>query len=239
MELNGKSLDQYSPEDLEKMEAFFLARASQKAESMDRRKDDYVEVRDNMIDNLLEKFIALNKELMERKKESWSELNTLITLKEEAFGTTDTPQKSHTFTHSNNKTRVMVQEAAIVTFDDTAANGAAKIKQFIKTLTTAETSDIIEMVMNLLGPDKEGNLNPRKMITLFAMKDKRAIRLAKEGKLIEPLFDEGVEIIRKAMRFDYNATYIDVQRRRGGDNKWESIKLNFASMPVGAAQSDD
>jgi hypothetical protein len=219
-----------SPEQLAALTAEVRAKDAAASEAMASKKEQYVAMRDNLIAEQFNRFLWMRKKMEELKVDAFKELNALIEMKAEAFG--EQNQKSHTFTNARNTHRIVVNNAAIVSFDDTASAGAAKIKAYINTLASSENQEIIEMLVNLLGPDREGNLNPRKMTVLFDLKDKMARKAGSEGRALHHLLADGVEIIRNSMRYNYSATYIDVQYRRAGDNKWETVALNFASMPV-------
>lgn len=231
------TLENLSAADLEKVMALAKAAEVAKSEGFVSKKEAFMQKQEAVIDELYDAFVIENERLLKLKANAWHKLKNLIREKDEAFGPTS--QKSYSFVNCDNSKKVDITEASIVSFDETSANGAALIKAFIVSSTTSENRHILDMLLNMLGPDREGNLNPKKMTTLFTWYDGYERDQNKQGKLVDASLQQGIEILRAAIRHDKNASYIDVLARTGLDGKWESIKLNFASMPVGAAQSDD
>lgn len=201
---------------------------AKKQESLIQKKEHYAAMRDEMIAKAVSNFREQEQAMTDLKNALVSDIAALVDIKTEAFG--ETEQKGHTFTNKDGTMRVKTSEAEILGFDDTALNGVAKIKTYIKGLASENNQELIEMILRLLKPDKEGNLNPREVVKLFNYKDELEAKLSKQGKQIDPVFSEGVEIIRQAKKVDRKAYYIEVLTRENEKGKWRAIRLNFANI---------
>lgn len=133
---------------------------------------------------------ALSDEMRRLKEEIFSDAETLITLKEELFKT-KCDRRSDTFTTSDGRITISLGNRTNDGWDNTVEVGIAKVKEYLQSLAKDEDgAKMFEVVMKLLAKDRKGNLRAGAMIQL----EQHARRFG------DPLFIEGVEIIRQSYR---------------------------------------
>lgn len=133
---------------------------------------------------------ALSDEMRRLKEEIFSDAETLITLKEELFRT-KCDRRSDTFTTSDGRITISLGNRTNDGWDNTVEVGIAKVKEYLQSLAKDEDgAKMFEVVMKLLAKDRKGNLRAGAMIQL----EQHARRFG------DPLFIEGVEIIRQSYR---------------------------------------
>lgn len=133
---------------------------------------------------------ALSNEMRRLKEEIFNDAETLITLKEELFKT-KCDRRSDTFTTSDGRITISLGNRTNDGWDNTVEVGIAKVKEYLQSLAKDEDgAKMFEVVMKLLAKDRKGNLRAGAMIQL----EQHARRFG------DPLFIEGVEIIRQSYR---------------------------------------
>lgn len=133
---------------------------------------------------------ALSDEMRRLKEEIFNDAETLITLKEELFKT-KCDRRSDTFTTSDGRITISLGNRTNDGWDNTVEVGIAKVKEYLQSLAKDEDgAKMFEVVMKLLAKDRKGNLRAGAMIQL----EQHARRFG------DPLFIEGVEIIRQSYR---------------------------------------
>ena len=111
-------------------------------------------------------------------------------LKEELFKT-KCDRRSDTFTTSDGRITISLGNRTNDGWDNTVEVGISKVKEYLQSLAKDEDgAKMFEVVMKLLAKDRKGNLRAGAMIQL----EQHARRFG------DPLFIEGVEIIRQSYR---------------------------------------
>lgn len=163
-------------------------------------------------------------ELMRLEKERvFANANTLIQEKERLY---DTKQDRHSnqFTTSDGKVTVALGYRTNDGWDDTVNVGIAKVKEYLKSLTsTEEGAKAVDIILKLLAKDKKGNLKASSMIQLEQL-------AAKYGN---PLFIEGVQIIRDSYRPVDSCQFISVSYKDENGVK-HVLPLSLAAMDLNA-----
>lgn len=163
-------------------------------------------------------------ELMRLEKERvFANANTLIQEKERLY---DTKQDRHSnqFTTSDGKVTVALGYRTNDGWDDTVNVGIAKVKEYLKSLTsTEEGAKAVDIILKLLSKDKKGNLKASSMIQLEQL-------AAKNGN---PLFIEGVQIIRDSYRPVDSCQFISVSYKDENGVK-HVLPLSLAAMDLNA-----
>ena len=163
-------------------------------------------------------------ELMRLEKERvFANANTLIQEKERLY---DTKQDRHSnqFTTSDGKVTVALGYRTNDGWDDTVNVGIAKVKEYLKSLTsTEEGAKAVDIILKLLSKDKKGNLKASSMIQLEQL-------AAKNGN---PLFIEGVQIIRDSYRPVESCQCISVSYKDENGVK-HVLPLSLAAMDLNA-----
>lgn len=163
-------------------------------------------------------------ELMRLEKERvFANANTLIQEKERLY---DTKQDRHSnqFTTSDGKVTVALGYRTNDGWDDTVNVGIAKVKEYLKSLTsTEEGAKAVDIILKLLTKDKKGNLKASSMIQLEQLASKYG----------NPLFIEGVQIIRDSYRPVDSCQFISVSYKDENGVK-HVLPLSLAAMDLNA-----
>lgn len=176
----------------ERAELMAQLEAEERAEKQKRENDiaAYKNSVDEFCRGKFARLQALSDEMRRLKEEIFSDAETLITLKEELFKT-KCDRRSDTFTTSDGRITLSLGNRTNDGWDNTVEVGIAKVKEYLQSLAKDEDgAKMFEVVMKLLAKDRKGNLRAGAMIQL----EQHARRFG------DPLFIEGVEIIRQSYR---------------------------------------
>ena len=176
----------------ERAELMAQLEAEERAEKQ-KRENDIAAYKNSVDEFCSDKFArlqALSSEMRRLKEEIFNDAETLITLKEELFKT-KCDRRSDTFTTSDGRITISLGNRTNDGWDNTVEVGIAKVKEYLQSLAKDEDgAKMFEVVMKLLAKDRKGNLRAGAMIQL----EQHARRFG------DPLFIEGVEIIRQSYR---------------------------------------
>lgn len=176
----------------ERAELMAQLEAEERAEKQKRENDiaAYKNSVDEFCRGKFARLQALSNEMRRLKEEIFNDAETLITLKEELFRT-KCDRRSDTFTTSDGRITISLGNRTNDGWDNTVEVGIAKVKEYLQSLAKDEDgAKMFEVVMKLLAKDRKGNLRAGAMIQL----EQHARRFG------DPLFIEGVEIIRQSYR---------------------------------------
>lgn len=176
----------------ERAELMAQLEAEERAEKQKRENDiaAYKNSVDEFCRGKFARLQALSNEMRRLKEEIFNDAETLITLKEELFKT-KCDRRSDTFTTSDGRITISLGNRTNDGWDNTVEVGIAKVKEYLQSLAKDEDgAKMFEVVMKLLAKDRKGNLRAGAMIQL----EQHARRFG------DPLFIEGVEIIRQSYR---------------------------------------
>jgi hypothetical protein len=164
-----------------------------------------------------ESMLQLSRKMREEKDLVFDGVAAIIDLKEQLYRV-KIDRHSNTFTADG--ITVSLGRRTNDGWDDTVEVGIAKVKEFLSTLAKDEdSSKLYTAVMQLLSKDKKGNLKASSMLQLE--------RYAAEWN--DPLFSEGVEIIRNAYTPVETCDFISVSYK-DEDGKIHAIPLSLAAM---------
>lgn len=176
--------------------------AEERAESQKRQ--DSIDAYKSMVDEFCaDTFSRMQKvsELMRIEKERVFSAAELLIEQKEALFKTKQDRHSNQFTTADGKVTVALGYRTNDGWDDTVNEGIAKVKEYLESLAaTEEGAKAVNIILKLLAKDKKGNLRASSMIQLEQ-------EAAKNGN---PLFVEGVQIIRDAYRPDDSCQFISV-----------------------------
>lgn len=176
--------------------------AEERAESQKRQ--DSIDAYKSMVDEFCaDTFSRMQKvsELMRIEKERVFAAAELLIEQKEALFKTKQDRHSNQFTTADGKVTVALGYRTNDGWDDTVNEGIAKVKEYLESLAaTEEGAKAVNIILKLLAKDKKGNLRASSMIQLEQ-------EAAKNGN---PLFVEGVQIIRDAYRPDDSCQFISV-----------------------------
>lgn len=197
--------------------------AEERAESQKRQDsiDAYKQMVDEFCSYTFERMKKISELLRTEKERVFAAADLLIEQKEALFKTKQ-DRHSNQFTTADGKYTVALGYRTNDGWDDTVDVGIAKVKEYLKSLTTTdEGAKAVDIIMKLLAKDKKGNLKASAMIQL----EQHA------SKYGDPLFIEGVQIIRDAYRPVDSCQFISVSWKDDNGVK-HNLPLSLAAMDI-------
>lgn len=199
--------------------------AEERAESQKRQES--IDAYKQMVDEFCEETFARMKkisELLRTEKERVFAAAELLIEQKEALYKTKQDRHSNQFTTSDSRYTVALGYRTNDGWDDTVNVGIAKVKEYLQSLTSSkEGAEAVDIVLKLLAKDKKGNLKASSMIQLEQ-------HATKSGN---PLFIEGVQIIRDAYRPVDSCQFISVSWKDDNGVK-HTLPLSLAAMDINA-----
>ena len=193
---------------------------AQEAAEKQKRLDDtnaYKDLVSGFCHRTKDKLLALSGMMRQHKDEVFNDVASIIQLKEALYNV-KVDRHSNSFTADG--ITVSLGRRTNDGWDDTVEAGIAKVKEFLATLAKDDDSaKLYKAVMQLLSKDRKGNLKASSMLQLE--------RYAAEWN--DPLFSEGVQIIREAYRPVETCDFISVTYK-DEDGKVHAIPLSLAAM---------
>ncbi|KAB2918715.1 MAG: DUF3164 family protein [Bacteroidetes bacterium] len=193
--------------------------AEQQAEK--DKKQQYKAIVDSTVGDVFDKLTQAANQLSDAKTLAYNELKALLETKQEVYDVKN-GQKTHTFTTQDGRYRIIIGVKMLTRWDGTESAGVEKVKQYITSLAKDENSaNLTELVMNLLNPDKAGNLNPNRVMQLVKLKE----------KINNPLFADGVDIIMAAYAPVESKPFIEAYER-DASGEYKNVELRFAQLAI-------
>lgn len=182
-------LSDLTPDQLKALKEEVAADERTKAQKIAEDRKAYKELVNVEVPKLFYKLTAASEYLENAKNDVYDGIETLISLKSDAYGKTD-DQYTHTFTTDAGIT-LIVGDRLIDGWDDTVPAGITKVETYLDTLVTNEDSAfLIKAVRKLLAKDTKGNLKSSRVLQLKQLADERG----------DPELIDGVSIIANGYR---------------------------------------
>lgn len=197
--------------------------AQERADSQKRQEsiDAYKQMVDEFCVEVFGRMKKVSDQLRTEKERVFRDAELLIKQKEQLFKVKQF-RHSNQFTTSDGKYTVALGYRTNDGWDDTVNEGIAKVKEYLATLaSTEEGARAVSIILKLLTKDKKGNLKASSMIQLEQ-------EAAKNG---DPLFIEGVQIIRDAYRSVDSCQFISVSYKDDNGVK-HTLPLSLSSMDL-------
>lgn len=197
--------------------------AQERADSQKRQEsiDAYKQMVDEFCVEVFGRMKKVSDQLRTEKERVFGDAELLIKQKEQLFKVKQ-DRHSNQFTTSDGKYTVALGYRTNDGWDDTVNEGIAKVKKYLATLaSTEEGARAVSIILKLLAKDKKGNLKASSMIQLEQ-------EAAKNG---DPLFIEGVQIIRDAYRPVDSCQFISVSYKDDNGVK-HTLPLSLSSMDL-------
>ncbi len=197
--------------------------AQERAEK--QKRDEEINAYKGSVDELVRKAFEILKPLSNQLKDAknllFKEAEAAIEIKESLYKV-KVDRHSNSFTTSDGKLTLSLGYRTVDGWDDTVDSGIAKVKEYMKTLAKDEDgAKMYEVILKLLAKDKKGNLKANAMLML----EQHA------RKFGDPLFIEGVEIIRAAYRPTETSQFISIMYKDENGQK-HSIPLSLSQMEI-------
>ena len=187
-------------EQLARFRAFEEAEAKKAAEQ--KKKEDrmaYDELVDQAIEEAFPRLQNVSDSLRMTKKTVQGAFAAILEMKRDVLQLTKEKQRSHTWTHSNGKLRITIGSHKCDGWKDTVTDGVQMVKDACMDLIKDDTTRaLVNQIMVLMSPDKEGNLKAAKALQLRKLAD----------ELHNDRISEGVQIIEEAYIPSLSKTYI-------------------------------
>ena len=193
--------------------------AQERAEKQ-KREDDvnaYKDLVAGFCHRTKDRLLTLSGQMRQHKDEVFADVESIIQLKETLYNT-KVDRHSNSFTADG--ITVTLGRRTNDGWDDTVEVGISKVKEFLAGLAKDDNSaKLYTAVMQLLSKDRKGNLKANALLQL----EKYA------AQWNDPVFTEGVEIIRNAYTPIETCDFISVSYK-DQDGKVHAIPLSLAAM---------
>lgn len=215
----GKTTVFMTEEQLARFRAFEEAEAKKAAEQ--KKKEDrmaYDELVDQAIEEAFPRLQNVSDSLRMTKKTVQGAFAAILEMKRDVLQLTKEKQRSHTWTHSNGKLRITIGSHKCDGWKDTVTDGVQMVKDACMDLIKDDTTRaLVNQIMALMSPDKEGNLKAAKALQLRKLAD----------ELHNDRISEGVQIIEEAYIPSLSKTYIYGEVKDEATGDWKSIPLGM------------
>ena len=220
MEENKKTRTvEMTEEQMARFRAFEEAEAKKAAEL--KKKEDrklYDDLVDNAIEEAFPRLKDVSESLTKTKKTVLSTFTAILEMKKEVLLLTKERQRSHTFTHSGGKLRITIGAHKCDGWKDTVTDGVQMVKEACMDLIKDDTTRaLVNQIMALMSPDKDGNQKAAKALQLRKLAD----------ELHNDRISEGVQIIEEAYIPSLSKTYIYGEVKDEQTGAWKSIPLGM------------
>lgn len=140
---------------------------AKRAKAQENKKEEYKNLIPEVLPEVFEKLKALSQSISEVKAQTYADLKALVQLKFDAYDT-KSDQQSHTFSDKN--CSITIGYNVNAGYDDTVYMGIAKVREFIKAqVKDADTAKLVNQINRLLKINKDGNLDPKRIMELRQM----------------------------------------------------------------------
>lgn len=188
------------------------------AERAKRDRDTYSQMVDNEVFSAIPILQELSADITAVKQTVLENFSTVLQMKGEVLKRVKDDQRSHTFTTSDGKARIIIGRHACDGWKDTVNDGIAIVKEACLALIKDDTTRaLVNQIMRLVARDSAGNLKASKTLQLR--------RLATE--LNNERLNEGITIIEEAYIPSFSKKYIYAEVRDDKTGAWEQIPLGM------------
>lgn len=209
---------------LEEREAFeaFKAEREKKAAAERRRQHraDYAAMVDDEIQTAIPQLRELSEMIRAVKETVFGNFDTILKMKSEVMGLGKDTQRSHTFTTSDSRYRLILGVNTVDCYRDTVNDGISMVRSYIESLAKDDNSKaLVNAVLRLLSRDGQGNLKASRVLQLRKMAEETG----------DERFIEGVRIIEESYQPTESKRYIRAEYRndRGA---WCNVPLGMTEV---------
>lgn len=198
------------------------AEISRRAAERRSKKEDYKALTAQVLPSVFAKLAEVSEMLATAKKTTYEELKALIELKYEAYNV-KSDQQSHTFSDEN--CSVTIGYNVNAGYEDSVYLGIAKVRDFIKRQVKDEdTAYLVNQINRLLKINKDGNLDPKRILELRQMALER-----NDAELIE-----GVQIIEDAYQPKRSSWFVKASYKNAvGIDVYLPLSMASVDFPSG------
>lgn len=207
-----------SAEELREFNAYREAKAMRDAELLAKAaRDQYRVLVDGEIDGAIPALLSLSEGIRDTKRLVLDSFRSILDMKAEVMGLSRDDQRSHTFTHSDGKKRIIMGVYVTDAYRDTVNDGILIVREYIESLAKdADSLALVKAVLRLLSRDNEGNLKASRVLQLRMMAEESG-----NGR-----FREGVRIIEESYQPAISKQFIRVEVR-DDSGAWVAVPLGM------------
>lgn len=202
-----------------------LAQLEKDAQAEEKRKRDekkvYENMRDKTVKSVFKQLEKLSATILTSKQNCFDNFETILALKRDLYRLDSErweAQQSHTFTTDDGAMSIIIGHNVIDRWDDTVSEGIELVNRFLTTLARdKESAALVDMVRDLLKPNREGQLKANRVLELA----KRADEIGNAD------LKEGVRIIRDAYRPSKTSTFLKAKYKDDlGRDQWLPLSMS-------------
>jgi hypothetical protein len=219
--MSTKSIDllNLTPEQMADLMKQMQQIAAEKKESERRERESYRTIVNQTVAEQYRKLEQISSTLSIVKADVYRQFAAVIELKQELYGA-KSKQQSHTFTDDEGRS-ITIGWRTIDSFNDTLDMGIALIRDYITTLAIDEnTSQLVDMINQLLKKDAKGNLKPSRILDLRNMAE----------KIDNETFSKGVDIVIQSYTPARSVIFVEASSTDAQQVK-QPVALSITSAP--------
>ena len=210
-----------TPDERALFEEFKRDQACKKqAEIIKKQHEEYARLVDDEVKSAVDQLQSLSEQMQTVKKTVFENFDTILRMKREVMHLGKPEgQYTHTFTSSDSRCRLTLGNRMVDDYRDTVEDGIAIVKDYIKSLAKDEDSaQLVDLIMSLLARNKNGALQPSRVVRLRQLANKRQ----------DPRLLEGVKIIEESYQPYASSTFVQAEIK--GATGWVTIPLNISAV---------
>jgi hypothetical protein len=209
-------------EEFAAFEAFKAEREKKAREQKARAlRNDYNTLLDEEVEAAIPQLLEVSDNIQKAKTDLIDKFKELLAMKDELHTlrtNNDLDVKSHTFTTSDGKKRIVIGQYMNDDYKASAEVGIEMIRDYLSSLATDEKSQsLVKMVLQLLSKDSKGSLKAQRILRLRKMADESGAEQ----------FIQGVTIIEEAYAPIPSKTFVRAYRRDEKTDAWKAIPLGM------------
>ena len=175
------------------------------------------------VDKFFPKLVGIAKQLTLSKAEVFDNTKSILALKKEVYGLTDEmmeKQQSHNISTENTDKTIIIGYNVKDGWDkDLAAAGIEKINQWLVSQMKFNNKNLVDMIRDLLKPNKDGILKASRIIDLANRANKMG-----DQELINAVAE-----VQAAYRPEKTTTYVKAKyRNEDGQDVWLNLSMSNA-----------
>lgn len=199
-------------------EAQLIAELQKRKAEKKSNREAYKEMVKEVVPNVFADIKHASSIIAIAKTEIFKNLADLLELKKDAYATKDN-QQSHTFSDEHGHS-ITIGFRVTDGWDDTVGAGIEKVNAFIESLAKdVESAKLVKTINSLLKKDAKNNLKANRVVELYNM----------AADFNNPLFTDGVEIIRNAYKPVRSVCFIEASHTDKNGFK-NGVPLSMSSV---------
>ncbi|MDR1879061.1 MAG: DUF3164 family protein [Bacteroidales bacterium] len=216
-------LNELTPEQKAKLLEQLEQEQREKKKKQQEQKEMFKDMSDEFVNVYFDKLRGVEDTLKEVKQEVFSEVEVLLSLKKEAYGMSDDAmerQQSHSISSADCKKTIILGHNVIDGWDaDMAASGIDRVNKWLMSKMNDGNKELVEMIKDLLKPNKDGLLKANRVIEL----SNRAAKIG-DASLIE-----AVSEIQSAYQPRKTTTFVKAKYKdANGQEVWLNLSMSNA-----------